>query len=537
MPTISRKQFAKYARDPAAFRASLLVDVDGVARRFGDVMDPWQRDDFAALDDGLRRCAGRSKRPGPMRAYLERPRGHSKTTDLATIAVWALAFATRPLRGYCYAADKDQSRLLRDAMETLVRLNPWLGTILTVEAHRVVNYADGHPGKGGSLSIETSDVGSSFGILPDLIIADELTHWTGDGSLWHSLLSSAAKRSNCLLATISNAGFVDSWQWAVREAARLDAAWYFSRLDGPVASWLTPDRLDEQKRMLPAVAYARLWENLWSSGGGDALAEADILAAFSQDITPMTAREPGWLYIAGVDLGVKRDNAAVVTLAVPSGGSGGRIRLARNKVWKPVPGRKVDLIDVERHLLDLDATFGLESIVFDPWQAELLAQRLEADTGHKRRNNRRRFSKKPWCREMPPSGTNLRNQATLVLECFADRRLLFYPCEEIRRDLLKLRVEEKSYGFRLTSPRDGDGHGDTFSAFALALVVAHEVAGKKRVVLGSLFDRPNESSFDRAMRSFERNADALAREQEEYQPDDGQEPFRQLMRLVGRASY
>ena len=82
-----------------------------------------------------------------------------KTTDLAVTAVWALAFATRPLRGYCYAADKDQARLLRDAMETLVRLNPWLGDILTVEAHRVVNTAAGHPGEGGTLTIEAIDVG------------------------------------------------------------------------------------------------------------------------------------------------------------------------------------------------------------------------------------------------------------------------------------------------------------------------------------------------------------------------------------------
>ena len=116
-----------------------------------------------------------------MRAYLERGRGHCKTTDLAIMAVWALAFSTRPLRGYCYAADKDQANLLRQAMETLVRLNPWLGEILTVEAHRVVNTAKGHPGEGGTLTIEASDVGSSYGILPDLIIADELVHWQGDG--------------------------------------------------------------------------------------------------------------------------------------------------------------------------------------------------------------------------------------------------------------------------------------------------------------------------------------------------------------------
>jgi hypothetical protein len=489
---LNKQTYAKYAADPAAFRADLIVDVDGVARRFGDVQDDWQAADSAALDPALLRCAGRSDADARMRAYLERGRGHSKTTDLAIMAVWALAFSTRPLRGYCYAADKDQANLLRQAMETLVRLNPWLGEILTVEAHRVVNSAKGHPGEGGTLTIEASDVGSSYGILPDLIIADELVHWQGDGSLWHSLISSAAKRSNCLMVVISNAGFVDSWQWGVREAARTDPAWIFSRLDGPQASWLTPERLAEQRRMLPAVAYARLWGNQWSSGGGDALTPADIAAAFLPDLQPMTGKEPNWLFVAGVDLGLTRDCSAVVVLGVPAGGKSGRIRLAHNRLWRPTLGRKIDLTEVERHILELDRQYNLETVAFDPWQMEHLAQRLEADTGHRRRNAmRQRWSKGPWMREIPPTAANLREQATLIIESFTDRRLQLYDCEPLRRDLLKLRCEEKSYGIRLTSPRDGDGHGDTFSAFSLALLVGHELAGKKRFVVSSIGGGPS----------------------------------------------
>jgi hypothetical protein len=118
-----------------AFRADLLVDVDGIAKRFGDCIDPWQRDDFAAIDPALQRCNGGSDADVKMRAFLERPRGASKTTDLAVMACWAMAFATRPLKGFAFAVDKDQSRLLCDAMETVCRLNPWLADVLTVESH------------------------------------------------------------------------------------------------------------------------------------------------------------------------------------------------------------------------------------------------------------------------------------------------------------------------------------------------------------------------------------------------------------------
>lgn len=504
---IDGKTFNRYSTDPAAFRDALIVDVDGSARRFGQVMDGWQRSDFAAIDPALKRAAGASPAGSPQestarnRAWLERPRGHSKTTDLAVTCCWALAFATRPLRGYAYAKDKDQSRLLRDAMANVVRLNPWLGSILSVQAHGVVNVAKGHPGEGGTLTIEASDVGSSYGILPDFIIADELCHWEGDGSLWNSLLSSAAKRANCLMVVISNAGFADSWQWNIRESARTDEAWIFSRLDGPQASWMTERRLAEQRRMLPAVAFARLWLNEWSSGGGDALLPSDIEAAFVPGLSPMSGRNAGWNFVAGVDLGLTRDCSAVVVLAVPDG-RWGKIRLAANRLWRPVPGEKIDLIDVERHILDLDRAFKLKAVGFDPWQAELLAARLEVESARRRRNQPERYGAKSWMREVTPTGPNLRDIATLVIESFGDGRLELYDCEPLRRDLLKLRVEEKSYGCRLTSPRDEHGHGDTFSAFANALLIAHEMSTKKRRRIGALVEDTGLTGFAKRQAEF-----------------------------------
>jgi hypothetical protein len=534
--TISVKNFARYAASPADFREDLHLDVDGTVRRFGDVMDNWQRSDFAALDPALLRCNGRSDRLARMRAYLERGRGHSKTCDLAITAIWALGFASRPIRGYAFAADRDQADLLRQSMATVIRLNPWLA-FLDVQRTLVVNTAKGHPGLGSSLEIFTSDVASSYGILPDLIVCDELVHWEGDGSLWHSLISSAAKRANCLLCVISNAGFCDSWQWQVREVARSDEAWYFSRLDGPKASWLTPPRLAEQKRMLPAVAYLRLWENQWSSGGGDALTPADINAAFVEGLEPIAHKQAGDLYVGGVDLGLTRDCSATVVLSVPAGGQAGRIRLAHHKLWLPIPGKKIDLLDVEAHLLHLDTLFGLEFVGFDPWQMEALAQRLEADSGHRRRNSRRMHWSKPWMREIPPTATNLRAQATLTIESFNDRRLQLFPCEPLRRDLLKLRVEEKSYGIRLTSPRDGDGHGDSFSAFVNALLITHEIAGKKPTAVSMMF--AGGASSGGIFEQWEAKAEAWAAETNRIRnrEDDHRHAMRRAMRQAGRLGW
>lgn len=222
--------------------------------------------------------------------------------------------------------------------------------------------------------------------------------------------------------------------------------------------------------MLPAIAYQRLWGNQWSSGGGDALTEADIRAAFIEGLRPMSGRESGYTFLAGVDLGLTRDCAAVVVLAVQPG-KAGKIRLAHHKLWRPIPGQKINLLDIEQHLVELHSKFDLATVAYDPWQMEHLAQTLRADLGHRD------------VREVPPTGQTLRDIATLTIECFTDHRVQLFECEPLQRDLKRLRVEERSQGtsWRLTSPRDGDGHGDSFSAFSLALLIAHELSGEESV--------------------------------------------------------
>jgi phage FluMu gp28-like protein len=133
-------------------------------------------------------------------------------------------------------------------------------------------------------------------------------------------------------------------------------------------------------------------------------------------------------------------------------------------------------------------------------------------------------------REVPPTPSNLREQATLVIESFNDRRIQLYDCEPLRRDLHKLRVEEKSYGVRLTSPRDGDGHGDTFSAFALALLIGHEVAGDQPVAAG-----PFESGAD-PLTAWQNRLNEFAEEQRMFATPDGHdEEWRRMMVACGRA--
>ena len=218
-------------------------------RPFGEIIQPWQARDFRVLDPAWQKLAGLPVDTSICRAWIERPRGHAKTSDMAMQIAWILRFANRPLSGIVAAADQDQAALIRDAFARLVHLNAWMFEPLTMLKHRIENRETG-----SRLTVISSDVQSSWGLLVDFVICDELCHWPKP-DLWYSLLSSAAKRPHCVLCVLTNAGIGQGWQWTVRESARKNSQtenpmWAFSTLDGPQAPWITRQHLSEQRALL-----------------------------------------------------------------------------------------------------------------------------------------------------------------------------------------------------------------------------------------------------------------------------------------------
>ncbi len=501
-PATKQKQhqaaLRKMQKTPEAFRAALVIDSDAGPVRLGEVLDDWQREDFKAIDPAWVFVAHRTP-PAPvkLRAWLERPRGHSKTNDLAVMIAWVLFASPRRLVGLAAAADRDQAKLLRDAVSKLVMTNPWLSKYLDVQAFKVVNLHTE-----STLEIISSDAPSSYGATPDFVICDEITHWA-KRDLFDSLISSAAKRSHCLFLVICNAGFHDSWQWDLREAIRDTPAWYFHALDGPRASWISPTKLDEQRRLLPVIAFDRLWLNRWGSGSGDAIDPADLDAAISAGRASIPAGRvthpaPGWVYVAGVDLGLKRDASAVVivgrhvghSVAIPRTIPGdaargtmaamidlgildaplqnieteyrvtpatGRYVVPHVAMWKPAGGT-VSITEIEETICRLDSQFHFAAVGCDPWQAAMLIERL-------------RIAGVPTESIDFVSG-NLKGMASVVLESFRERTIDLCDHEQLRADLKSLRVEERQYGIRLCSPRGPDGHGDAATGMAIGLLVA-----------------------------------------------------------------
>lgn len=474
-------------REPSEFRSALRIDADGRSVALGSVLDQWQADDFAQLDESWKAVCGLpASADVRMRSWLERPRGHSKTSDIAVQVLWCLFASKRAVKGIAAAADRDQAQLLRNAIATLVRENPWLAEFIEVQAWRVVNKR-----RGSELEIISSDAASSFGHLVDFVVADELCHWQ-NRDLFDSLLSTAAKRSRCLMLIITNAGFCESWQWSIREMIRQDAGWHFSRLDGPRASWITENRLAEQRRLLPLIAYRRLWLNEWSLGNsGDALNPDDIKSAVTQR-GPIHQPERGWLYVGGLDLGISRDKAAFLVLGLHIGFADSveiprklttreemlieagimeppeptyketfeagtlRLKVAHLKTWNPKDTGKVRVEEVEDHIYAAAQRFNLR-IGADPWQTSFLCQRLR-DRGVN-------------ISEIPFVPQTLTAMCSEMLQAFVEHRIDIYNDPELITDLHRLQVKETSYGVRLDAKRGPDGHCDLASALSICLII------------------------------------------------------------------
>lgn len=445
--------FRQMVGDPAVFRANIIVDRDGTPDRFSNCIEPWQDQDFRRCDPGWRTAIGSPVAGASPRAYLERARGHSKTTDIAVSVTWAMVAARRPLRGFCAACDTDQARLLVDAIAKLVRLNPWLTGILEIQREVIRNIAPGHPGQGSELRVMSADAASSFGLLPDFIVCDELTHWAKP-DLFYSLLSSAAKRSTCMFQIISNAGFLieNDWRWRAREAARQSVDWVFSSLRGAQASWISAKSLAEQRAMLTTAAYKRLWLNEWVTGSECPLLSPEVIArAVDSCLWPVgyvpEDERAAELFI-GIDIGRTRDRTVIYTFQLKKDRCLTREVCVLHQV--PFAQQKIEIQKrMTRNVIKAYVDKGAIGMQ--------LAEELQAQYGGR-------------CEGIQLSSQRQGQMAMQVRSQF-DRGLVVIPDDaDLRADLQLVDQVETVNGVpSIKTNRGTTGHADRFWALALAL--------------------------------------------------------------------
>jgi len=466
---LDERRYNEYANSPAEFRKDLVIDCGGKPATLGERLqhDAWQDADFKAMDGAWLQAVGRRTAPAgqPLRAWLERPRGHSKTSDQAVMNAWALAFAPRVVRGYAASGDKDQARLLRDAILVLCRLNPLLNRILSVDKYTVTNVARQHAANGSTLEILANSPQTSWGLLFDWCTVDEPTHWDDSGEeFWVSLLSAAAKRPNALLLAIANCGWRTHWTWRVREAVRDSARWFFSHLDGCCASWILPDELAEQRRLLPPSQAARLFDNCWQDQAGDALPDDQVKAAICR--TAGIDREiPQLSHVQCLDLSWRRDSSALLVVGMDFIRQ--KLVLCAERRWQPrdFTSGEICFATVADQVRLFRNIYRAHEIVADSWGGQQMLQTL-ANEGMS-----------AFC--IVASSQTKTAEAKSLIDILGEGIL---ECHEsgLANDLRGARMIEKpgaAGGLRIELPRNDAGHSDSLAAF---LVAAPSLLGSLR---------------------------------------------------------
>jgi phage terminase large subunit-like protein len=451
--------------------------------RWGEAAQPWQwADARAVLEPGS---------DDPRSHFLTRPRGASKTTDLAGVATAALLTQLAPAaRAYAVASDADQARLLVDAMTGFARRTPGIGGALQVDRWRVTATRTG-----ASLEVLPADGPSAWGLLPAFAIVDEIAQWKatpGPRLVWEAVLSAMAKVSGARLVCMTSAGDPAHWSYKVLAHAKKSKAWRVNEVPGPTP-WIDPAALADQRALLPESSYRRLHLNEWTAAE-DRLVSVDALRDCVTLDGPLRP-EHGQRYVVAVDVGLKKDRTVAAVCHAepldestrwrpPSTGDfqtdrtaadadvvsfsawygrrdarqrddqrrGSRIVLDRLEVWQGSRKNPVRLSEVEAWVLQAAQSFGAK-VVFDPWQATGMMQRLK-DRGID-------------VEEFTFSSASVGRLATTLHLLLRDRALALPDDPELLDELANVRLRETSPGV-IRLDHDPDRHDDRAVALAMA---------------------------------------------------------------------
>lgn len=424
----------------------------------------WQRPDVEAVDPAIENVfkPGSVERAFLKRFYFERARGHSKTTDQAIIVLGMAYSSARTLTGVIGSGTKDQAALLRRQAEKVVSLNPWIR-----ERVEVTKYAIANKVTGTEFKILTSDESSNYGETPDVVIVDELTVWQRRG-LWEALFSAVAKVPHCFCVVISNAGRNKGtdWQWTIREMARQDPNWRFTTTDGPVASWITAEALEEQRRFILPSEFRRVFLNQWQTGEGDTLERGVIEAVFDREMQKGFA---GRTRIVSLDLGIKRDHSALVVTIVDAANH--RYFTPFIQTWRPKDQEagRVDLREVREAAINVIRHVKADVFVYDEWQADLFASDIVEATGVDSLG-------------IPPTQKNKAMIARRTFDVLRERRWQAIDDDGLRADLEGVVFKEPSRGgIEMILPHSIEwGHADRLSAGSMGVAFGYEVSRSVR---------------------------------------------------------
>jgi hypothetical protein len=395
--------------------------------------------------------------------YLELGRGSWKSGGSAAVACTEaiLEPGTDIVVG---AGDVDQGAIILGHLDGYLDRNARLASLCTKRGNERLF-------EGGSrIRVLSSDAATAWGLGGERrrfrAICDELTIWRSE-ELWAAFSSATGKVRDAQIIVLSNAGFDagSSWQYRIREAARTELWGHLYAPPGIVASWISLEWIEQQRILLPAVAFERVIENRWTTGAGDFVTAEQWRECVDPFLQP--SRGGSGRYFGGLDLGLTHDRTVLAIVHW----HGDKIVLDELLVWQGEKTEPVSIVAVEAALLDAAERYpGLE-LYADPWQ---MRRSLEALKGRIRMH------------EFVFSQASVQKLSSTLLNAVTSQVLRVFADVELEREVLGLRVVQTGSGWRF------DHRAGRFSDRAVALAMAIQLAqerGRGRLPNGSFVCR------------------------------------------------
>lgn len=414
--------------------------VDAVGGTWGARAVPRQREDASAiLDPSTER----------RRHWIGRPRGYSKTEDLAAVTIAAMLSGQLPPGNSAYAAasDQQQARLLLNDIAGFV-MRTGLSSDVTVQANRVIA-----PETGVTLEVLAADDSGAYGLRPALLVLDELCQWPETvraRRFYEALTTALPKVPGSRMVIITTAGDPSHWSRKVFDAANAEPDRWRVSMEHEPPPWLDPKEIEAERRSLLPSSFARLFENRWVASE-DRLFKPDDVRACA---TLRGPQEPvqGRIYVLGVDLALRNDRAVVAVGHREGNGDAASVVVDRLDVFRPTKARDVQMADVQECVRHRSREYNRGEVIFDPAQAWSMMQNLKTSDVQVREHT---FT----------TASNSRRTMQL-LQLVRERRLAIPEDDELIDELVALRLVESSPGV-YRYDHDAGRHDDLATAVSL----------------------------------------------------------------------
>lgn len=315
-------------------------------------------------------------------AVMSIPRGNGKSTFLAAVAIWAVFDDDEsggPQVPIVATAIHQAVRTVYGVALAMISAEPELASramiYSAIGAMRV--YV---PATGGEMFPVSSSPDGLQGLDPSLAVCDEIGFISIES--WDSLLLASGKRPRSLIVGIGTPGLdKDNALWHLRsrvtEGAVVPGFLFTEYAADPScvvtdekawaganpalkAGYMNVGALRTAVQLSPEGHFRIFRLGQWVDGVESWLGD-DGRSAWDALYDPYDFR-PGQKMWVGIDVGLKRDSTAVVA---GQRRPDGRLHL-KARVWMPAPGEPVDVTDVMAYLRNLDATYDLAEVPFDP---------------------------------------------------------------------------------------------------------------------------------------------------------------------------